>query len=458
MTVRRLATVRVRVTLAAVVTVGVALAFGGAWLVRAHRSSQLSDARTAAELRARDVTVEVEDGGPIGTLAATRRDTTLAQVTLLDGTVVASSPNIPRGVRVSTFVPTGSAYVARHVDSLPFEQSSFELVVHRTVTNAGETYVVYAAQNLEFVERSTSDLIQLLLLGLPGILALVAIVTWLVSGRALRPVESIRREVEAIGAGALDRRVPEPRTIDEIGRLARTMNAMLARLQEATDRQRRFVADASHELRSPLTGIRTQLEVDLAHPGQANWQQTERDVLDDAIRLQRLVADLLTLAAVDDPTRVAEPFAAVDLDEIVLREARRLRSRTAVHLDTTGVSGAQVHGNPDQLSSAVRNLLDNGARHASTGVKVTLEETDCTVVLVVSDDGPGVPDSQREHVFARFARLDDARACDTGGTGLGLSITDEVVRAHGGTITLTNDPGACFTVRLPIAQSGIGQR
>jgi HAMP domain-containing protein len=229
-----------------------------------------------------------------------------------------------------------------------------------------------------------------------------------VTGRALHPVEAIRREVEAIGAERLDRRVPEPDTADGIGRLARTMNAMLGRLEEATDRQRRFVADASHELRTPLTDMRGRLDVDLAHPDVADWQDTEREVLDDAIALQRLVDDLLVLAAADASAADSSSWQPVDLDEIVPREARRMRSRSAHRVDSSSVSGAQLVGNANDLARAVRNLLDNADRHARSAVTVALAETDDEVALMVSDDGPGIPDDRKEWIFERFTRLDDA--------------------------------------------------
>src|SRR5262249_14985673 len=215
--------------------------------------------------------------------------------------------------------------------------------------------------------------------------------------------------------------VPESSRQDEIGRLARTMNAMLARLEDATDRQRRFVADASHELRSPLTGIRAQLEVDLEHPELADWQATERDVLADALRLQRLVDDLLAIAVVDASSLDAAHRQPVDLDEIVFAEARRIQTRGDITLDTRGVSGAQLDGNLDQLVRVVHNLLDNAARHARSRVVVTLSETSTQVTLRVLDDGPGIPDRDRVRVFERFARLDDARGRDGGGAGLGLA-------------------------------------
>jgi signal transduction histidine kinase len=447
--VRRLATVRVRITLAAVLVVGIALAAGGAWLVRAQRNALTNDVETAARLRSRDIAATVADGKFPATLAIPRADENLVQVIDANGKVVAASPNIVGEARISTLNPGPSGYASRTLDSLPVGDTRFRVVARRVATTSG-TYTVYVAGSLEPVDNSTSNLAGLLLIGLPILLALVGTTTWVLTGRALQPVEAIRREVEAIGAGDLHRRVPEPGTADEIGRLARTMNAMLGRLEHATDRQRRFVADASHELRSPLTGIRAQLEVDLAHPGRADWQTTERDVLDDAIRMQRLVDDLLVLATADASVSDASHRELVDLDEIVLTEARRLGSRTPHHIDTARVSGAQIDGNWDQLTRAVRNLLENAARHAQSTVNLTLEESDTGVILTVTDDGPGIPPDQQERIFERFTRLDDARTRDTGGTGLGLAITHEVVTAHGGTITLDNAPGAQFTISFPL--------
>ena len=281
-------------------------------------------------------------------------------------------------------------------------------------------------------------------------MVIVAVTTWLIVGRALRPVESIRREVEAITTAGLDRRVPEPATGDEIGRLARTMNRMLRRLESATERQRIFIADASHELRSPLTGIRTQLEVDLAHPEQADWQRTDRDVLDETIRMQRLVDDLLLLARADDDRFVAQ-HRRVDLDDIVLAEAHRLPTRTHHQLDIAAVAAGRIDGDPDQLAQLVRNLLDNAARYATNRITIAVTESIGRVVLIVADDGPGIPDADRARVFERFTRLDAARDRDHGGTGLGLAIADEIAKAHHATITIDNNhPGARFTVTFPV--------
>jgi signal transduction histidine kinase len=446
----RPATVRVRVSLAAVSVVAFALAAGGAWLVNAHRVSLTSSIETAARLRARDIATALAHGTPPAPLAVTPGDENVAQVVDAQGKVVTASANIQGEPRLSTLDPGPGGYAAQTVRRLPIGDSSFRVVARRVSTPKG-AYTVYVAGSLDVVGTSTNNLAGLLLIAMPVLLVLVGGTTWVVCGRALQPVEAIRREVEAIGAEDLHRRVPEPETADEIGRLARTMNAMLGRLDEATDRQRRFVADASHELRSPLTGIRARLEVDLAHPDGADWRATERDVLDNAIRLQHLVDDLLALASSDASASDPPDSGPVDLDEIVFTEARRLRSRTSHRIDTAAVSGAQLPGQAEALARAVRNLLDNAARHAASTVTVSLNESDTAVTLVVADDGPGIPADQRERIFERFTRLDDGRARDVGGTGLGLAITHDVVVSHGGTIEVDDGPGARFTVVFPLA-------
>jgi signal transduction histidine kinase len=228
------------------------------------------------------------------------------------------------------------------------------------------------------------------------------------------------------------------------------MNAMLDRVESATARQQRFAADASHELRSPLTRIRAELEVDLAHPEQADLAATHRSVLEDATQLQRLVDDLLHLARVDAGA-VSNRREPVDLDDIVLRDARRLRADGRVQIDISGVSAAQLRGDADELARAVRNLTDNAVRHATSTVTLTLAEHGGRAVLTVADDGPGIPPAEQERIFERFARLDDARNADTGGTGLGLAITRDIVERHHGTIEIDSDhaPGARFRITLP---------
>jgi signal transduction histidine kinase len=229
------------------------------------------------------------------------------------------------------------------------------------------------------------------------------------------------------------------------------MNDMLERVEIATERQRRFVADASHELRSPLTRIRTELEVDLADPEVGDLRATHASVLEETIGLQRLADDLLLVARADERGDDGGSVP-LDLDDVVLRVARRLRADDRVELDLSGVSAGHVVGDPDQLARVVGNLADNAVRHAVSQVRFALRTDGGQVVLTVEDDGPGVPEVDRERIFERFARLDAARSTDGGGTGLGLAIARDLAEANGGTLTLDpSAPGATFVLTLPAA-------
>lgn len=248
----------------------------------------------------------------------------------------------------------------------------------------------------------------------PLLLGFVATTVWMVVGRALRPVEAIRVQVAELSARALGRRVPVPAADDEIRRLAETMNITLDRLQDSVERQRRFVADASHELQS-LASSRTDLEVALAYPETADWQTTGADLLDENRRMERLVKDLLFLARSDEVASPA-PSGPVDLDDVVLNEAARLRSYGRVRVDTSQVSAAFVEARRDDLVRVVRNLLENAERHAATTVTLELTSDGDTATLTVEDDGPGIPPEDRRRVFERFTRLDHARSREGGGT------------------------------------------
>ena len=286
----------------------------------------------------------------------------------------------------------------------------------------------------------------------------LATVVWWLVGRTLRPVEAIRAEVAAIGGGELHRRAPRPQTGDEIDLLAQTMNQMLDRLEDAVQRQQRLVADASHELRTPLTRIRAEVEVELARGVHPDHVALLESVLDETTALQRLVDDLLHLARSDaGATRLRRQ--QLDLDDIVLREARRLRENGRVAVDSSGVSAANISGDPEQLGRAVRNLTTNAERHAASTVSLKLTERDGRARLVVGNDGPPIDVHQRERIFERFTRLDDARVRDTGGAGLGLAITRDIIERHGGEVHV--DPGrelgTAFVVDLPLNGSVAGE-
>ncbi|WP_420823512.1 sensor histidine kinase [Streptomyces natalensis] len=293
---------------------------------------------------------------------------------------------------------------------------------------------------------AVDTVVRSMLIGLPLLLVVVAGVTWLVTRRALRPVEAIRGELSAItGAGDLTRRVPEPASHDEVARLAATTNETLAALEASVEQQRRFVADASHELRSPIASLRTQLEVAAAHPELLDLDGT----VADTVRLQHLAADLLLLARLDAGEQ--PQGSCITLDDLVREEVAR---RTDAHpVDVHIADHAQVQGSGGQLARVLGNLLDNAQRHATGAVSVTLRAEGGDAVLEVADDGPGVPPAERERIFERFVRLDDARSRDDGGAGLGLAIARDIVRRHGGDIAVRQSPGggAVFQVRLPAA-------
>nr|WSY48989.1 HAMP domain-containing histidine kinase [Streptomyces sp. NBC_00886] len=314
---------------------------------------------------------------------------------------------------------------------------------------------VVIAQSLEAEQARLNTVVRVLLGGVASITLLVAGTTWFAAGRVLRPVEAIRADFADLSARHLDRRVPVPRTGNEIARLAVTMNATLDQLQTAVDRQRRFTADASHELRTPLACLRTELELALNSPESADWPQVVGAAHDDTIRLQTLMENLLLLARLDAEHAEGRTWSGtpVDLTDLVREEiARRPASRVTLHA-VTGSDPLLVPGRPALIARVLANLLDNAERHATSSVTVHLtHDTDRgEAVLDVEDDGPGIPAPDRARIFQRFTRLDDARARDTGGFGLGLAIAHDVALLHNGTLTLAPPDGTTrFTVRLPL--------
>lgn len=441
-------TLRVKTTIIAVVVVGVAFALGALAIVIYLRISLERSVRTAADLRARDVAANISDGGP-SELSLGDDDDSFVQVLDASGNVIASSPKVAGEGPVADIAPGESTKVTtiEHEENDPF------VVIARSAVASGVRYKVLVGRNLDLVEESLATLGRTFLIGLPLLLAVVALTTYFLIGRALRVVESIRRRVAEISTSQLDRRVPEPNTADEIGRLARTMNAMLARLEDEQKRQRRFVSDASHELRSPVTTIRNQAEVALAHPDATQVEDLARDVLAEDLRLERLVDDLLVLARSDENGR-AEALRPIDMDDIVLEEAERARANRNVTMDVSGVSGGRVMGDSTRIRRMVRNLVDNATRHATSRVAIGLQEIQGEVVLFVDDDGPGVPADKRDEVFRRFTRLEGARDRDSGGAGLGLAIVRATAVALGGDALVADSPlgGARFEVRLPAAE------
>ncbi len=324
--------------------------------------------------------------------------------------------------------------------------SSNLAIAQRSIDVDGRLLLVVAASPLAEAVRGVDAIIRASLIGGPLLIVLVGAVTWKATGRSLRPIERIRTEVEDLSSQTLDRRVPVPNSGDEVARLAETMNGMLARLEAASDRQREFVSDASHELRNPVASIRNALEVSLAHPTASDWPEVATSVLSETGRIQRIVEDLLLLARLDEGA--APAHQTVDVGPVV-RDATERVAHVAV--DVNVVDGLLVTGNENDLASVMRNLLDNAARHANSNVAVSATAHNGAVVITVDDDGPGIPPADRPWVFERFTRLDQSRSRANGGVGLGLAIVDQIVRRHDGSVTVAESPagGARFQVVLP---------
>lgn len=313
-------------------------------------------------------------------------------------------------------------------------------------------YFVFVLASLASVDQSVATLTLILLLGSPLLLAIVALSTWILTKRAFNPVDQIQSDVSEISESNMHLRVFEPEGADEISRLAATMNMMLERLERSSEDRKRFIADASHELKSPLSAIHTTLEIALLRPELVDWAETATNALSESQRMQRIIDDLLILAK-GDSGRLITNFRSVDLDELVLDEVRRLRLLSPVSIELGELSAGRVLGDHEQLRSVVRNLLENAVRHASTTVTVVLHQIKDAIIFEVLDDGKGISSEELENIFDRFTRLDEARSRDMGGSGLGLAIVKSMVGAHGGKVFATANTrqgwGARFVVSLP---------
>jgi signal transduction histidine kinase len=488
---RLLGSVRSRATLGATLVVAVALVAAGTAVLLSLWSTLSGRASAEAERTAREVAAELAAGQPYDRLSLD--DDRPVQVVTEDGTLVAAGEDLQRisgtgtdAVRpaaaptAAPVTPGGTSDDDGDTDTgadtdaddgadddsaadsalrpgeigedpaysdgsatIDGETADYRFASVPVETEDRGTLTVHAGAPLSTERSAVRTALTVMLIGFPLLLAVVAAVTWLVTGRALRPVEGIRREMAAITASAdLARRVPEPDTHDEVARLARTTNETLTALETAVERQRRFVADASHELRSPIASLRTQLEVGAAHPELLDVA----GAVEDTVRLQNLAADLLLLARLDAGERPAD--ARVDLAGLAREEAA---GRASVTVDAESV---EVAGSRGQLGRVLANLLDNAQRHARSAVTVAVRREGERAVVEVADDGDGVPEADRERVFERFVRLDAARSRDEGGAGLGLAIARDVAVRHGGTLTVGEAPagGALFELRLPVAR------
>ncbi|MEU8684873.1 HAMP domain-containing sensor histidine kinase [Streptomyces sp. NPDC048611] len=464
--------VRARAAAGATVVVALALIAAGTAVLLVLSNKLQGRAGLQAEVAAREVAAQIATGKPYGKLDLPDGEEHPVVVAADDGRVLAVGEDVQAvdGKRVAgasggagSVPPTAGdddedeeddrGLRAGEVDEdvtyrdgtakVDGSVADYRFALVEAKDTRGESVTVRAGSALAPEEDAVASVRNAMLIGLPLLLGVVAGVTWLVTRRALRPVEGIRGEMAAITASTdLSRRVPVPSSKDEIGRLARTTNETLAALESSVERQRRFVADASHELRSPIASLRTQLEVGVAHPELLDVP----GAVEDTVRLQRLAADLLLLARLDAGERPSE--ARVDLAAMVREESsQRVTDRIPVRLGE--LASGEVAGSRGQLGRVLTNLLDNAQRHAVASVRVAVVREGEWVVLRVEDDGPGVPESERERIFERFVRLDDARTRDDGGAGLGLAIARDVAVRHGGSLAVR--AGSVFELRLPVA-------
>ncbi|HEY2240481.1 MAG TPA: ATP-binding protein [Streptosporangiaceae bacterium] len=462
---RRSLRARLTVTAAAGLTValtGLAVLLITTLSLTLDRGLDVSARQTAREVAA------LVDANRLPNPVPVAAGTAVVQVIDADGRIVAASPGADRLVPLlpdAKATALARSHAGVGLDGRPLGLP--ELL--RVVAVAGKhRETVIAAVSDDAVHDTLTTVSHILLIGTSLLLALLIWVSWLITGSTLRPITALRRGAEQITAAAGPRRLPVPEARDEVHSLAVTLNDMLSRLEEAQQRQRRFVSDTAHELRSPIASMRTQLEVALDHPDSQQWAETGRDVLADTLRLSRLAEDLLALARLEERgterdsvgaggDRTAGAGSPVDLAELV-NGIPAGYTQAPVPVVADAPAPCLVSGDADALRRMLVNLVDNAVRYARRQVTVAARRDDDAVLVTVTDDGPGIPPELAERAFERFTTLDDARARpdgDVSGAGLGLAIVRATAHAHGGRAGLEDaGPGLRATVRLPLIPTG----
>jgi signal transduction histidine kinase len=447
--VRRLS-LRARMVLAALVAVTVVVTLGFGLVLLAVHTELVGAADDLGEVRAEQVAGLAREGVLPADLGESHDAEAAVQV-VQGGSVISRTRGEGTGTPFPLAPqPPGEDDVVA-LERLPIDESGPFRVTALGTAMPGGPATVYVAVDVEDLEDTIATLARRGALGLAGTVLALSVVLWAVVGRTLAPVEGIRRRADEINGHHLRQRVPEPPQRDEIGLLARTINAMLSRLENSAWRQERFVADAAHELRSPLASMRTRLETARTR-GAAGDETLVGDLLEETVRMSSLVDHLLILAR-NDAGRLRTGDHPVDLDEVVTDVLTGVAVPDAVRLDASAVQPVQVRGEAWLLEHAVFNLVENAVAHARSRVDLALRQDDGLAVLTVDDDGPGIPPERREDVFQRFVRLDSARSRRRGGVGLGLAIVADLVRTHGGEVEVGASPygGARFVVRLPVS-------
>jgi signal transduction histidine kinase len=436
--------IRVRDTLIAAVIALIAFGVlgGGAaiFMRNAIRDHHYRDVESAA----RRVAISLREGHLATPIPPDPGGVRLVQVVDVNGRI-RNAATAARHIRLSTARPSAQEQFRDLVECRPGRQCKLVHVIRVSLPRDHSLMYVYAAKNVPAI--LLPGVIELLAGTLVVLLTgLSAAITWKTVGRTLAPVETIRTQLAEISATDLSRRVPESesRGEDEIARMARTANEMLDRLEHLVKRQRQFTADASHELRTPVAGLRANIEDALMYPDEADLEVSLRAALRDTERIEAIITDLLLLARLG--TGGAALLERVDLAELVTAKVDGRSADIRTHL----APGVVVNGVPTQLARLLDNLLDNAQRYAERVIEVEVRREADEAMLVVADDGPGILMDDREMVFKRFTRLDTARSREAGGTGLGLAIARDIAQAHRGTLRVEDSPrGARFVLRLP---------
>ncbi|WP_245657825.1 sensor histidine kinase [Herbidospora mongoliensis] len=382
-----------------------------------------------------------------GPLPPTLVDNHVKAVQVVDarGHVVAASPQLLGKAPMATFHADRANVRAERVLCPPAGLKECENVLSFKVYQPGGFWVLYLAIPVVAWYGSAQSIF--VAVGV-SLLVITVITSWTFRDltKALAPVNAIRSRMAEITASGLDRRVPVSEKYEEIRLLAETVNATLDRLEVAYQQLRRFTQDASHDLRTPITAMRAQLEEALMHPDHTDWPTMSTEVLAGVERLQAIVTDLLTLARLD--ARAPLDRSPTDLGALVDGELKRRNAGKELVGDLT--PNVRVDCDRLRIMRVLGNLLDNAERHAISRIAVTVRRDGPAAVLEVLDDGAGIAPEHREIVFDRFTRLDASRARDAGGTGLGLAIAREIAEAHGGTLTIEDsERGARFVLRVP---------
>lgn len=445
--------VRKSSTAVAVGVVAVALLLGGVLLLVLLQSSLVASTNTAARQKAQSVMAELEEvdvSDASEYMLATARAGQYVQLLDPGGFVVASSDPVAAYSPLTYQRPAPGQTLSQDVSSLPTIGDNDDFHIIASGSPAGYTVVV--AQSTQLRADTIATVAWFMLGATPLLLGTVAGAVWLLVGRSLRQVETIRGQVARIDAERLDGRVDVPSTRDEIEALALTMNTMLERLQASDREQRRFVSDASHELRSPLATLSAGVEIAASDPSGKMWLQMKDVLAQETARMSYLVESLLTLAKANDHGPAMEE-TDVDLDDVVDREVRRLRStsRNEIRAELTPT---RVRGDANRLAQVLRNVLDNAERHARSRITIRLSTAGEAALVTVDNDGPPVPEADRNRIFERFVRLDTSRSRESGGSGLGLAIAAVIMTAHRGSIRTSEGPaGQCrFEMVLPATE------